>query len=167
MAQGAAGTINMANLQGFTTIEYFTAAAGSVNIINPVAGLTVNVFDETTAAQNVTIGGPVPPAAAPTTGPAGLNDALTVDVGNPNHAPAGGDALGDITAFGYELFTLNAFGGKGLAGATVDDIGGIVLVPTLGGNEQVTIGGDTTLQMAMTHIFGAIQDQTTSGGFSI
>jgi hypothetical protein len=30
-AQGAAGTINMANLPGFTTIEYFTAAAGSVN----------------------------------------------------------------------------------------------------------------------------------------
>ena len=40
-AAGAAGTINMANTPGFTTIDYFTAANGSVNIVNPVAGLTV------------------------------------------------------------------------------------------------------------------------------
>jgi hypothetical protein len=35
LAQGAAGTINMTNTPGFTTIEYFTTANGSVAIVNP------------------------------------------------------------------------------------------------------------------------------------
>ena len=115
-------------------------------------------------------GTPIPPGTP--TGPTGLNDALTVEVGNANHAPTGGDALGDIFAFGYEVFNLNAFGNKGApftgVAGTFDDIGGTILMPTLGGNEVVTIGGDTTLLMAVTHsAFGAIQDQTALGTLNV
>jgi len=160
-AQGAAGIINMANLPAsITTIDYFTPANGSVTINNQTLALTVNVFDQTTAAQNLTVGGP-----------AGLNDSLTVIVGNPNHVGLagsnGGDALGDIKATGDELFTLTSTGGGNVADGVANganDIDGTILVPTLGGNEQVTISGDTTLQMAVTHSTnGALQDQTAAG----
>jgi hypothetical protein len=163
-AQGANGTINLANLPAsITTIDYFTPAAGSVFINNQTAALTVNVFDQTTAGQNLTVGkvGPAP----------GLNDSLTVIVGNPNHVglagSKGGDALGDINATGDEVFTITSKGGGNVADGVANggnDLGGTILVPTLGGNEQVTISGDTTLQMAVTHSTnGAIQDQTAAG----
>jgi hypothetical protein len=163
-AQGAAGTIDLALVTGFSGITYFTPANGSVIINNQTAALTVDVKDETTAGQNLTVG-KVGPAA-------GLNDSLTVSVGNANHAggPAvgaagtGGDALGDITAFGDELFTLNSVGGGAVAAGVANganDIGGTFLVPTPGGNEQVKITGDTTLQMAVTHsVNGAISSST-------
>ena len=87
----------------------------------------------------------------------GLNDSLTVSVGNSCTKASGltgGDALGDITAIGDEVFTLTSVGGGAVAagvGIGANDIGGTLLFPTLGGNEQVTIGGDTTLLMAVTH----------------
>jgi hypothetical protein len=126
----------------------------------------VNVEDNTTAGQNLTIGAAIPPSTTPT-GPTGLNDSLTVLVGNKGHADfagKGGDALGDLKAFGYEQFTLTSNGGGQVGPGNANDLGGTILVPTLGGNEQVTIGGDTTLLMAVTHsAFGAIQDQTNTG----
>jgi hypothetical protein len=165
-AQGAAGTINLSLLPAsINTIEYFTKANGSVAITNqPVntTGLTVRVNDETTAAQNLTVN-------TATASPTALGDSLTVIVGNANHKGIaalnnGGDALGDITAFGDELFTLNSVGGGAVAagvGNGANDIGGTFLVPTPGGNEQVKITGDTTLQMAVTHsINGAISSST-------
>lgn len=160
-AQGAAGTIDLALLPAsINNITYFTPANGSVVINNQVAALTVDVKDETTVGQNLTVG-KVGPAA-------GLNDSLTVNVGNANHVGVpgltGGDALGDITAFGDELFTLNSTGGGAVAAGVANganDIGGTFLVPTPGGNEQVKITGDTTLQMAVTHsINGAISSST-------
>ena len=69
-------------------------------------------------------------------------------------AGMGGDALGDITAFGDEQFTLNSVGGGHVAQGVANganDLGGTLLVPTLGGAELVKITGDTTLQMAVTH----------------
>lgn len=162
-AQGAAGTIDLALLPAsINNITYFTPANGSVVINNQVAALTVDVKDETTAGQNLTVG-KVGPAA-------GLNDSLTVNVGNANHVGVpgltGGDALGDITAFGDELFTLNSTGGGAVAAGVANganDIGGTFLVPTPGGNEQVKITGDTTLQMAVTHsINGAISSTTST-----
>ena len=68
-AQGAAGTIDLALLPAsINNITYFTPANGSVTIINQQvkssqpAGLTVDVKDETTAGQNLTVGkvGPGP-----------------------------------------------------------------------------------------------------------
>ena len=161
VAQGAAGTIDMTKLPGsIGTIDYFTKANGSVVINNQTTALTVNVEDNTTAGQNLTVGlaGPAP----------GINDSLTVSVGNATHKGlpglTGGDALGDITAFGDEVFTLTSVGGGAVAagvGNGANDIGGTFLVPTAGGNEQVKITGDTTLQMAVTHsINGAISDGT-------
>ena len=56
-AQGAAGTIDMTKLPGsIGTIDYFTKADGSVIINNQTTALTVNVEDNTTAAQNLTVG---------------------------------------------------------------------------------------------------------------
>ena len=162
---GAAGTINMTNTPGFTTIEYFTKANGSVAIIKPVAGLTVNVFDETTAAENLTVGGsatgaPIPPGTP--TGPTGLNDALTVFRGQCQ--PRGYGRKGRRCPgrrLGYEQYTLTAKGGGPVGLGTADDLGGTLLMPTLGGNEVVTINGDTTLLMAVTHsAFGARSDRS-------
>lgn len=164
--QGAAGTIDLSLLPAsINNITYSTKAIGSVVMNNQVAALTVDVKDETTAAQNLTVG---------TKGPApGLNDNLTVSVGDPVHlgvpSLTRGDVLGDITANGDEVFTLNSVGGGAVAagvGNGANDIGGTFLVPTPGGgggNEQVKITGDTTLQMAVTHSTnGAISDGTGS-----
>ena len=105
-AQGAAGTIDMTKLPGsIGTIDYFTKAAGSVVINNQTTALTVNVEDNTTAAQNLTVGhwpGP------------GLNDSLTVSAGN-SLQKASGDVFNDITANGDEVFTLTAVGGGAVA----------------------------------------------------
>jgi len=162
-AQGAAGTIDLKLLPAsINTIEYFTPANGSVTINNQTKALTVNVNDETTALQNLTVG-KVGPAA-------GLADSLTVGVGNANHTGIaalnnGGDAFGDIFAFGDEQFTLNSVGGGNVAAGVpngANDGGGVILVPTAGG-ELATITGDTTLQMAVTpphSINGAIASAT-------
>jgi hypothetical protein len=168
LADGAGGTINMANLPAsIGTIVYFTPASADVIINNQVSALTVDVKDETNPGggtpvfHDITVG-KVGPAA-------GLADSLTVSVGNPLHvaAPyfAGGDLLGDITAFGDELFTLTSVGGGAVAPGTAgaNDIGGTFLVPTPGGNEQVKITGDTTIQMAVTHsVNGAISSTTST-----
>ena len=162
-AQGAAGTIDMANLPAsISNITYFTPANGSVTINDQTAALTVDVKDQTTAAQTLTVGavGPAP----------GLNDSLTVSLGNPLHASAavpgsGGDTIGAITVFGDELFTLNAVGsnnGISPSPPTVDITGLITLSPTLAGNEQVTIGGAdlTNVIVGGSTSLGAIADAT-------
>ena len=150
-AQGAAGTIDMANLAAFGTIDYFTKANGSVTINNQTATLTVNVEDNTTAAQNLTVGNPT-----------GINDILKVSVGNGLQKT--GDAFGDIKVSGDEQFTLTSVGAGAVkqgVGNGANDLGGVFLTPTPGGNEQVTIGGDTTLQVAVTHsVNGAFSSGT-------
>src|SRR5262249_9483150 len=139
-ADGAGGTINMANLPAtISGIEYITAASGAVSIKGQTNALTVDTFDNG-AFQNLTVAGP-----------AGLSDALTVRVGNQVHSTAG--AIGTITVTGDEVFTLTAVGSA--AGVNPVDLTGLItLTPTLpGGHQTVTISGDTTLRVGDTVAF--------------
>ena len=153
-AQGAAGTINKANLPGsINTIIYQTVADGSVTITNQVSGLTVNVEDNSfgsfgsAATQNLTSGAP-----------GGLNDSFNFIIGNPLHDSGG--SIGDVVLSGDEVVTFTALGQVSGLTHTEDVVGGLVLTPTLGGNEQVTIAGDTDLVMGATTLNGAITDVT-------
>src|SRR5262249_9394421 len=136
----------MANLPStISTIEYITAASGKVFIKGQTNALTVDTFDNALG-NDLTVAGP-----------AGLNDALTVRVGNQVHSETG--TIGAITVTGDEIFTLTAVGGVTPLGA--DLTGLISLTPTLpGGHQTVTISGDTTLRVGDTGgIFqGAVQE---------
>src|SRR5262249_15417252 len=147
-ADGAGGTINMANLPAtISSIEYITTASGAVTINGQTNALTVNTFDNG-AAQNLIV-----------KGPAGLNDSLAVVVGNQVHSTAG--AVGTITVTGDEVFTFTVWGSA--AGVNpVDLTGFITLTPTLpGGHQTVAITGDTIVRVgdiAPAGVAGAIQE---------
>jgi hypothetical protein len=154
-ADGPTGTINLALLpSSINTIIYQNLASGPVTINNQTATLTVNTEDNANG-FNLTVGA-VGPAA-------GLNDSLFVVVGNGVHNL--GEAIGLIKATGDELFTLTAVGsGQGKDLTQTDFTGLVSLTPTLGGNEQVTISGDTNVRIGDTVAFqGAIQDVSPGG----
>jgi hypothetical protein len=141
-------TVDMAQQPAtIRTIIYDGQATGSVTINNQTNPLTVNLQDATDISETLTVGsvGPAP----------GLNDSLTVVIGSTPDSGQG--IIGAITVTGDELFTLVPLGGRD------DSTGLITLTPTLGGNEQVTIGGDTTVMIGATPTaptLGAIVDAT-------
>mgnify|MGYP005810060649 CR=1 FL=1 len=151
LADGAGGTIDMSKLPAsIDAIDYMTAASGSVSIINQVNPLTVNLEDNTTAVQTLKV-----------TNSSGVIDGfLDVVIGNTAHAA--GDAIGDITVLGDGQVTLTAKGGVG----ALDSTGGLLLTPTLGGAEHVTITGDTNIGVGVNTAQGAIAD-TTGGALNI
>jgi hypothetical protein len=112
------------------TILYQPTASGSVTINDQTNPLTVNLQDTTDHTQTLSVGavGPAP----------GLNDSLTVVMGTPSN----GDSIGAMNVMGDELFTLTALGPPG---GLTDQTGLITLTPTLGGNEHVTISGNSGL----------------------
>ena len=139
LTSGWLGTINMKNLPS-TINDLFvltTAQAGALAVINPVSALTIDLEDGTTVANTLTVGGP---AAAPTGAP-GLADSLTLIIGDATQKT--GDAIGAVTIFGDEVFTINAQGGA----TKLDTTGLVILNPTTIGNEQVTFTGNTPLTL--------------------
>jgi hypothetical protein len=139
-ANGAGGTMNMANLPGFNTIIYKTAAqngaAGTntqLTVNNGPGTLTVNAENNTGAPSSLVVNGP-----------GGISDTFNLIMGNlPQNAV---DTLGTAAAVaiaaninGYELVTLTSLGGTS---AGTNNLGYVQLTPTIGGPEQVTIAGD-------------------------
>jgi hypothetical protein len=96
----------------------------------------VNLEDNTTDAQALTV-----------VGATGLNDGLAVSGGNPLNN--GGFEIGAIIVTGDELFTFTALGSGGESRL-------ITLTPTLGGNEQVTLGGDSLLGVTLADATGGV-----------
>ncbi|MFZ3181658.1 MAG: DUF4214 domain-containing protein [Methylocystis silviterrae] len=148
-ADGAGGTINMANLAaaGFNTIDYVNPAKAAVTINNQTAALTVNTYDNG-AGLNLTVG---------TKGPAsGLSDTFTLKVGDALHNDGtgtfggnGAGFVGDVTLIGDEIVNIAATGQTGLGPVITDTIGYVKLTPTTFAHEQVNISGDTNLTIGV------------------
>ena len=149
---GAGGTIDMANLPAaIGTILYQTPATNGVTINDVTSTLTVNTEDNGFF-NSLTIGavGPNP----------GFNDTLNVIVGDAiNHTPG---QVGAVTVSGEENVNFTSQGAVTplvpLTAIThANDVGTVLLTPTITGSEHVTISGDTDI------LFGATQTATGEG----
>ncbi|MGA8169368.1 MAG: DUF4214 domain-containing protein [Methylocystis sp.] len=149
---GAAGTVNMANLPASTTtLDYVTTAAGAVTVNNQVNTLTINTEDNGND-QNLTVNGP-----------SGLSDVLNLVLGDATtHNAFGGDVVGQTAIFGDEVVNISSVGGG------FNEIGTILLTPTLIGNEQVTISGNTDLILGQPGFSnGSIASINTGGSLQL
>ena len=147
-AEGASGAIDMKNLPtSIDTIQYTTkAGAGALVITDQSAALTVNVENNSAAANSLTVGDPP-----------GLADNFHFIIGNA--AQVAGGAIGDVTLLGDEVVEYTSTGSVG--GTTVlNTAGGLLLTPTATGNEVVTIDGDATLHLGFNTGQGAVTDFT-------
>jgi hypothetical protein len=133
---GIGGAINMSNLpSSIAEILWQTPAAGSVSITNQAATLTVDVEDNSTAAQSLTVS---------TSGGA---ETLNLILGNPNHTGTGGFGsgvgnLGPLTTSGDDIVNITPTSGE--PGTVADNLGTMSLTPTLAGAEAVTFQANGT-----------------------
>ena len=151
-AQGAAGTINMANLPAsINTLLYVTQAAGSVTVNNGVNNLTVNVNHNTEAGVITTLG--MNNASTTST-----TDTVTLILGDAV-GTVGGIAGGAIDFDGVGPFFGGAINGLAIAGyANVDiDFNG----PTTGTNANI-LSGDSEANV-FTANPGALETLTIAG----
>jgi hypothetical protein len=155
VAQGAAGTINMANLPAsINNITYMTRAAGAVVINNGASTLTVNVNHNSPNVAPVN-SSPLAINAAGT----GITDSLTVMLGdatgtvggivgaNVSFAPvgAGGSAIDGLSSQGYENVTIASAGPAGQANVLSGNSLSDVFSASPGGNETLTLQGAAPL----------------------
>ena len=155
-ADGAGGTINLANLPtSINKLSYITAASADVTVNNQVNALTINTFDNGNG-KALTVG-KLGPAA-------GLADSVHLIAGNTFHTAP--DAIGNVTLFGDELATLTSVGTATFTGTNTTGL--ISLHPTIGGNEQVTIDGDHNIAIGNSGgaTGGAIVDLNAGGGLN-
>jgi len=155
VAQGAAGTINMANLPAsINNITYMTRANGAVTVNNGVSTLTVNVNHNSPNAlpNNST---PLAINAAGT----GLTDSLSVILGdgtgtvggingpNISFAPvgAGGSAIDGLSTKGYENVSIVSNGPAGQGNVLSGNSFGDVFTATAGAFEVLAISGNAQL----------------------
>jgi hypothetical protein len=153
-AQGAAGTINMANLPAsINTLLYVTQAAGSVTVNNGVNNLTVNVNHNTEAGAITTLG--INDASTTSTtdtmtlilgdtvgtvgGIAGGNIAFT------GVAPDFGGAINGLATTGYANVDIVSNGPAGQANILSGDSQANVFTANAGALETLTISGTTEL----------------------
>jgi hypothetical protein len=148
---GPGGTVNMANLPAtITNLEYITAASGALTVTNAPTKMAINTFDNAVG-TTIAVGNPT-----------GLADSIQIAIGNTFHAPGAG-VIGSVTLTGEENVTLLSVGNAGdtnVIGAGATGVG-LLLTPTLGGAEHVSITGATPLAMGFE--FGAIADVTAGG----
>ncbi len=143
-ADGPAGTINMANLP--TTISdilYLTQAEAAVTINNVTRTLTIDTENNGNGTA-LTVGAVNPDS--------GYTDALNIIIGNADNpvqtgTTAAKGVLGAITLFGEEAvgFVSQGLVPFGTAAPNANDTGTVLLTPTPGGGEHVTITGDSSI----------------------
>ena len=122
-AEGAGGTIDLANLPGFSTIIYHTAAAAGAGLIinNQSAALTVNVGNNSAAGNSLVINA----LDSAHRSPGSLSVLIGNDIQN-RVGTLGTDVPLAINARGDELFNLVSNGG---ANSGTNKVGSIALTP--------------------------------------
>ena len=159
-AGGTAGeTYDMSLLPAsFDEILYQTLATGPVTITNQTNPLTVNTEDNGSGFALTSTG-------------TGFTDSFNLIIGNPLHTGTGGlsdgsGAAGALTLTADSIVNITAT--SGVPATALDKLGFVSLTPAVSGNEAVTIGGDTALNIGLSGTSGAIADfnPTTTGALN-
>lgn len=145
---------------GFSEVQVGAVTAG-VAVTNAASGVTLNVQDNTTGADTISLTG------ANTTA---TNNALTVSLGTAGATAATSKAINDgttttgaITANGYEALTVNAVGQIVTAGAAT--IGDTVTINGVASNgaATLTVGGAASLALTSNTGFTSINASGNTG----